>query len=181
MHRTLALHPDSRCNAVTRIDVVATRPRPGHLVVRYIVAGKIADLRLPLAAESTRTDELWRHTCFEAFLRPPPGEAYYEFNFAPSTRWAAYGFGSYRSGMRVADDVGAPFIETQRGADFYLLQASLDLERLVHVVKDTVWRVGLSAVIEEESGAISYWALRHPPGRADFHHSDCFALELAPA
>ena len=181
MRHSLALHPDSRCTAVTRIDVEATRPRPGHLVLRYTVAGKIADLRLPPLAASTRIDELWRHTCFEAFLRPPSGDAYYEFNFAPSTQWAAYAFGGYRSGMRVADEVDAPFIEVQRSADFYLLQASLDLERLVRVPKDALWRLGLSAVIEEESGAISYWALKHPPGRADFHHSDCFALELASA
>jgi hypothetical protein len=43
------------------------------------------------------------------------------------------------------------------------------------------WRLGLSAVIEETSGRISYWALAHPPGKADFHHSDCFAHELPPA
>ena len=181
MRHSLALHPDSRCNAVTRIDVEATRPRPGHLVLRFTVAGKIADLRLPRPKSSTRTDELWRHTCFEAFLRAPSGDAYYEFNFAPSTQWAAYAFGGYRSGMRVADEVDAPFIETQPGADFYVLQASLDLERCVHVPKDARWRLGLSAVIEEENGAISYWALKHPPGRADFHHSDCFAHELASA
>ena len=181
MHHTLSLHPDSRCAAVTRIDVEATRPRAGHLVLRYTVAGRISDLRLPKPVASARADELWRHTCFEAFLRPPSGDAYCEFNFAPSTQWAAYAFTGYRSGMRVADEVGAPFIEVQRGADFYLLQASLDLERLAHLAKDAVWRLGLSAVIEEENGAVSYWALRHPPGRADFHHSDCFALELAPA
>jgi hypothetical protein len=181
MRRTLALHPDSRCNAVTRIDVEATRPRPGNLVLRYTISGKIADLRLPAPAASTRTDELWQHTCFEAFLRPPSGEAYYEFNIAPSTQWAAYAFSGYRSGMRIADEAGTPFIEVQRGADFYLLQASLDLGRLAHVTQDGVWRLGLSAVIEEESCALSYWALKHPPGRADFHHSDCFALELASA
>jgi hypothetical protein len=181
MRRTLALHPDSRCNAVTRIDVEATRPSPGHLVVRYTISGRIADLRLPHPAASARTDELWRHTCFEAFLRPPSGDAYYEFNFAPSTQWAVYAFSSYRSGMRVANDVGTPFIEVQRGADFYVLQASLDREQLAHHTKDALWRLGLSAVIEEESGAVSYWALQHPPGRADFHHSDCFALELASA
>jgi hypothetical protein len=180
MHHTLALHPDSRCNAVTRIDVEATRPRPGHLMLRYTVAGKIGDLRLPRPESPTRTDELWRHTCFEAFLRSS-GEAYYEFNVAPSTQWAAYAFTGYRSGMRVANEVGAPFIEVQPGADIYVLQASLDLERLAQLPKDAAWRLGLSAVIEEQSGAISYWALRHPPGRADFHHSDCFALELAPA
>ena len=181
MRRTLALHPDSRCAAVTRIDVDATRPRPGHLVLRYTVTGKIGDLRLPKPAASTRTDELWRHTCFEAFLRLPSSDGYYEFNFSPSTQWAAYAFSGYRSGMRAADEIGGPFIEVQSGADFYILQASLDLERLLHAPKDTAWHLGLSAVIEDAGGAISYWALKHPPGRADFHHSDCFALELASA
>ena len=39
--------------------------------------------------------------------------------------------------------------------------------------------IGLSAVIEEVGSIKSYWALQHPPGRPDFHHPDCFALELA--
>ncbi len=38
--------------------------------------------------------------------------------------------------------------------------------------------LGLSVVIEEESGALSYWALRHAPGKPDFHHASAFALEL---
>ena len=38
------------------------------------------------------------------------------------------------------------------------------------------WSIGLSAIIEEEDGTISYWALAHPPGRPDFHHPDCLAL-----
>jgi len=33
--------------------------------------------------------------------------------------------------------------------------------------------------IEGESDeGLSYWALRHPPGGPDFHHADCFAMEL---
>ena len=28
---------------------------------------------------------------------------------------------------------------------------------------------------------MSYWALAHPPGKPDFHHPDCFALELPAA
>jgi hypothetical protein len=181
MHRTLSLHPDSRCTVVTRIDVEATRPRPGHLVLRYVVMGRIGDLRLPKPTTSTRTDELWRHTCFEAFVRPPAGDAYCEFNFAPSTQWSVYAFSGYRNGMRVPDEIGEPFIEVRSGADNYVLQASLDLEKANALRRDVVWRVGISAVIEEAGGAISYWALKHPPGRADFHHSDCFDLELGPA
>jgi hypothetical protein len=33
-------------------------------------------------------------------------------------------------------------------------------------------------VIESADGSISYWALRHPAGRPDFHHLDGFALLL---
>lgn len=181
MRRTLALHPDSRCAAVNRIDVDVMRPRLGHLVVRYTVIGQIKDLRLTQVTAPLRTDELWRHACFEAFIRTSHDTGYYEFNFAPSTQWAAYGFSGYRSGMRVATEVDAPFIETQSRDDVYTLQASLILERLPRLPKDAALELGLSAVIEEVNGNISYWALAHPPGRADFHHSDCFALELARA
>ena len=34
------------------------------------------------------------------------------------------------------------------------------------------------AVIEENDGRLSYWALRHAPGKPDFHHPEAFALEL---
>ena len=39
-------------------------------------------------------------------------------------------------------------------------------------------RASLAAVIEEEDGAKSYWALAHPPGKSDFHHTDCFVARL---
>jgi hypothetical protein len=178
MRQALTRHPQSRGATAIRIDVEVVRPRPGHLVLRYLVTGRPRDLRLPPAAAPKRADELWRHTCFEAFVRPLPGAAYYEFNFAPSTQWAAYGFSAYRSGMRVANEVTAPLIDAQSTDDAYTLQAALDLERLP---SDAAWRLGLSAVIEDSKGNISYWALAHPPGKADFHHSDCFALELAGA
>lgn len=175
MRRALTLHPQSRCTAATRIDVDIARPRPGHLVLRYIVTGRTSDLRLPPVTAPARADELWRHTCFEAFVRAAPDEDYYELNFSPSTQWAAYEFSGYRSGMRVANEVSAPLIEARSRDDEYILQAALDLERLP---SDAAWRLGLSAVIKDSDGNISYWALKHPPGKADFHHSDCFALEL---
>jgi hypothetical protein len=161
--------------------VEVARPRPGILVLRYVVIGKISDLSMPPVSGPTRTDELWWHTCFEAFLRAPSDAAYYEFNFAPSTQWAAYRFTSYRSGMSVANDVAAPRIEVQSNAECYKLQAALELDRLSTSPSDAVWRLGLSAVIEETNGNRSYWALVHPPGKADFHHSDCFSHELTAA
>jgi hypothetical protein len=186
MRGTLRLHPDSSCFAVTQIEVEATRPQARSLVLAYVVIGKIDDLAIPPMAAATRTDELWRHTCFEAFVHSSLGRAYYEFNLAPSTQWAAYWFNSYRSGMRVATEVSAPRIAVETSSERCIVKASLELDRALACFKtgggggkDPVYRLGLSAVIEERSGRRSYWALAHPPGKADFHHSDCFALEIS--
>ena len=40
--------------------------------------------------------------------------------------------------------------------------------------------LGLSTVVEDNHGRLSYWALRHPSGKPDFHHPDTFALEIVP-
>jgi hypothetical protein len=164
--------------AATRIDVEVTRSRSGNLLLHYFVTGMISDLRMPRATSPARTDELWQHTCFEAFVRASPSTAYYEFNFAPSTQWSAYRFGAYRDTMCVASEVSTPGIEVRSSDDLYELQASLTLAGISSLPGDAVWRLGLSAVVEEKSGRKSYWALAHPPGKADFHHDDCFAYEL---
>jgi hypothetical protein len=141
----------------------------------------VSDIRMPPVVPAARTDDLWQHTCFEAFVRASSGPAYYEFNFAPSTQWAAYRFDGYRSGMRVAAEIDAPAIEARSGLDSYTLQASLELDRLPDLSREASWRLGLSALIEDRSGGMSHWALAHPPGKPDFHHADSFALEFAPA
>jgi len=186
MRLTLKRHPDSLCRAATRIDVEVARPGPARLMLSYAVTGAIGDLRLPPLTAPARTDELWRHTCFEAFVRARPGEAYYEFNFAPSMEWAAYRFDGYRSGMRVATEIAAPRIEVQTSLDCYTLRAALALPCSLPSSasgrgKGRGWRLGLAAVIEETSGNKSYWALAHPAGKPDFHRSDCFALEFSQA
>ena len=174
MRQTLRLHPDSLCAAATKIEADIARPRPGSLVLSYVVTGRIGDLRVPPVVAAARADELWRHTCFEAFVRGSAGFAYYEFNFSPSTQWAAYHFSGYRDGMRIATEIAAPQIEARSTAESYTMQASLELDGL-----SSPLHLGLSAVLEETNGRKSYWALAHPPGKADFHHADCFALELS--
>ncbi len=180
MRQALKLHPESRSAAATGIEVEVARPAPDRLALRYVVTGRIGALRLPPAAAPARGDRLWQHTCFEAFLRAPAAEAYYEFNFAPSRQWAAYRFAAYRDGMALAEELAAPELQVESSAEFYRLTASLLLSKAPILPKAAAWRIGLSAVIEETSGDKSYWALAHPPGKPDFHHRDGFALELPP-
>jgi hypothetical protein len=179
MRQTLMVHPDSLCSTVAHIEVEVMRPCAGSLLLSYLVTGRISGLHIPPAVAATRSDELWRHACFEAFLCNSPGPAYYEFNFAPSTQWAAYWFDSYRSGMRVATEIGAPRIEVQSSRACYRLQAGLEMDQMSSLRIDGKWRIGLAAVIEETSDHKSYWALAHPPGKADFHQSESFVLEFS--
>lgn len=181
MRQALELHPDSTCSAATRIEVLITRPRLDNLVLHYFVIGKIDDLCLPPAGTPQRKDGLWQHTCFEAFVCPEPGAAYYEFNFAPSMEWAAYQFNGYRSGMRIVNEISAPRIEAQSADAGYHLLASLELGGLPGSYEDVNWLIGASAILEETGGRKSCWALTHPPGEADFHHTDCFTHKLTAA
>lgn len=180
MRQLLRLHPDSRCVAAAHIEVEVARPHADSLALSYLVTGKMSEVRMPPVMAAARSDELWRHTCFEAFVCASSGAEYYEFNFAPSTQWAAYRFSSYRSGMCVAAEISAPPIEVQSSPDCYTLQVSLELDRLSGLPRTALWRLGLSALIEDTGGRKSYWALVHPTGKPDFHHPDCFAHEFSP-
>jgi hypothetical protein len=180
MRQALKLHPDSHGSAATSVEVGIGHPRAGTLLLSYVVTGRVSDIRMPPVAPPVRGEELWRHTCFEAFVRISSGPEYYEFNFAPSTQWAAYRFTGYRSGMCVAAEAGAPSIEVRPSSDRYELQASLELDRLLGLPRKALWRLGLSALIEGNGGQMSYWALAHPPGKPDFHHADGFAHEFSP-
>lgn len=168
----LIRHPETPCAAVDRIDVAIARPQPGVLALRYTVAGRIADVRLAPPSEPVRTDELWRTTCFEAFVEATPGAGYYEFNLSPSGKWAAYHFTDYREGMAVAE-LAPPAIILGANA------THIDVDALTYLPpNDAPWQLALAVVIEEANGAVSYWALKHSGGKPDFHHADGFVLEL---
>jgi hypothetical protein len=173
-------HPTSNCFAAARIEVGIAQPRADSLMLSYAVTGKMNNMRLPPVMNASRSDNLWQHTCFEAFVRASSGAEYYEFNFSPSTQWAAYRFTGYRSGMSTPAEIGAPTIEARSNSDCFALQVVLQLEGLSGLPRNIPWHLGLSAVIEDTNGGKSYWALTHPPGKPDFHHADCFTHEFFP-
>ena len=177
---TLTPHPQTPCEAVSALTVEVTRPRSTGLRLHYRLEGDIPRLVVPAWVKPSRADELWRTTCFEAFVRSGEVTGYYEFNLSPSGRWRAYSFDGYRKGM--LDHAGVELRDQHKhiGDDRVELAATLDLDRL-GLGADAVWRLGLSTVIEEASGRMSYWALAHPPGKPDFHHPDSFAFDLEPA
>lgn len=173
----LLAHPDTPGEWVWSIGAEVELTPGAALLCHYELHGDVGRLRVPAARAGRRADELWQHTCFEVFAAPPGG-GYYEFNFAPSLEWAAYRFSGYREHMTPAALARAPGIKARRTPDRLELTVHLYLEGLAGLARAGQLRLGLSAVIEDDGGRLSYWALHHAPGNPDFHDPDAFALEL---
>ena len=174
----LAAHPSTPNNAVRRLGVQLRAEEPGILVFQYSLDADMSRVRLPPAGAGGRADALWKHTCFEAFVAPAEAPGYHEFNFSPSLDWAIYRFSAYREGMAPAEIGRDPEVSVRRGDDGLELQSAVHLGNLADLRDARHLRIALAAVIEDKNGRLSYWGLRHPPGKPDFHHPDGFALEV---
>ncbi|MBX5459826.1 MAG: DOMON-like domain-containing protein [Steroidobacteraceae bacterium] len=172
-HRILPLHAYAPTDAVAAVDVHVSTEHPNALTFHYVVDADLTRLRIPAQTESTHADELWRHTCFEAFLRGDAGTAYFELNVSPSTQWALYAFDDYRRGMRPLSPSQPPRIDVEQAEGRLEVRAYLPLTTL-----PAVTRVALAAIIEENTGRLSYWSLNHPADKPDFHHPESFTLQL---
>jgi len=174
----LLAHPDTPGEAVWSIAVGAQLTDGTHLACHYALHGDMARVRIPGPGAGRRSDGLWKHTCFEAFVAAQGEKDYYEFNFSPAFDWAAYRFADYRSGMSAARLAEAPGLQVRRTARQLDLTTTVHLSGLASLRGARVLRVALAAVVEEDDGRLSYWALQHGPGSPDFHDPDSFAFEL---
>ena len=169
-------HPRSKFPRPLAIECELSRDN-FMIGIQFTLIGRLDLLVIPEPGEQMRRDDLWRHTCFEAFILPADGEIYHEFNMAPSRAWAAYRFSSYRDGME--HSFLEPLIHHVEHGPQSLTQFALldfgDDKPLRGALK-----VGLSAVIESADGSKSYWALAHGDGPPDFHNRDCFVADLPP-
>jgi hypothetical protein len=174
-------HPETYTRAVEEIEARVGWTQDNALAFTYALKGDLMRLRIPLPQPALRADRLWQHTCFESFVALKGKPEYYEFNFAPSGEWAAYSFQRYRVGTPLEADKLAPRIAMRNTANRLDLDAIVPLDYLPAIPPHARLQLALCAVIEDENGKLSYWALKHPRGKPDFHHPDAFALDLEPS
>jgi hypothetical protein len=165
---TLTCHPATPAVAVRGIHVDADIARDGRLTLVFAVRGA-ERLVVPAPRPGSRAERLWQHTCFEAFVGRDNGR-YMELNLSPSAEWNLYEFQGYRSGMQPASLARPPEIRFDR-EERATLAASVN-------VGASPFDLGLAAVIEEEGGRLSYWALVHRGPKPDFHDRSTFTLRL---
>ncbi|MBT8119563.1 MAG: DOMON-like domain-containing protein [Gammaproteobacteria bacterium] len=171
---TLTAHPQNSSPSIREIDVVVEQVESGCLMLTFRLTGDVSALNIPESRSPGRVDNLWQHTCFEVFVMQGEGPEYREFNLSPSGEWALYDFRGYRNGG-VLEHEFTPGIVVHRTKDRLELTAEISRDLLP---PGRPLRLGLSAVIEDVDAILSYWALRHPAGKPDFHHTDAFTLQL---
>jgi hypothetical protein len=172
----LSAHPGTKSRAALTIDSTMQLQGPGARI-QFLLKGDVSRLNIPPEITPQRADGLWQHTCFEAFLRTPGSPGYLEINIAPSRQWSLYRFDSYRHGMS-SPDLPPPQISVRRQGDSLGVDAVFEFRHLLAQSDAAPLHVALSAVIEEDDGRLSYWALKHAPEKPDFHFPGGFVLEL---
>jgi hypothetical protein len=174
----LRCHQATPCEHVQAVRSYVRRT-DAQLELGFRLEGDIP--RLCLSPPRTQIDpELWRHTCFEVFVAIDGQPAYHEFNFSPYGEWCAYAFRAYRDPVALPIRFCSPVIYVRKTEHQLDVDVRLTLNELSASHSHSSLCLGLSAIIEQRDGTLSYWAVRHPAAKPDFHHADAFALRLQP-
>lgn len=178
--RTLQRHPVAHVPPAHEqlvVNACAQRLSADVVQLGFRVLGDVSQFVIPPFEVLKCGDDLWRSTCFEVFCAPKPGDTYIEMNASPSGAWALYSFDGYRkrSSERVAVRVDG--IETTLHAQEFLLTAKICGLKSLSALPGRC-KLGLCAVMEDNTGVCSYWALAHVPGKPDFHKEATFVAAL---
>ena len=191
------LHPFAQEAHLRDFSLVcgARRQPGGHLELHFRLSGPLQTLQIPpLSGTPERRDDLWRTTCFEAFLGQPGQASYWELNLAPSGDWNLYAFEGYRAGMQPERRLQQlPFQLDRQWLDpstpstangpnhpgrLSRLDLVLNLDLAALMPPEAPLELSATAVLEHQvdhqSGSCSYWAWQHRGLEADFHRRDSF-------
>jgi hypothetical protein len=127
----------------------------------------------------TRVIKLWEKTCFEFFLKNT-NDNYIEFNFSPNFEWNCFYFKKQGDPLLEYSKMTIPKLDILLSSSHYLLIAEIKKELFPEHFFDKKLELsmGLTSVIKDKLGRMSYWALDHKDTRPNFHHFDSFKYKF---
>lgn len=167
------------------LELVGWVERQGvGLSITYQLRGHLASVVIPASSTAPphRQDGLWEHTCFELFLTAEGTRPYWEMNLAPNGHWNLYRLNDIRQGLAPVMDRDT--LPCTVGVTDQRLELTVVLplpQELADAWRHRALRLGVTAVVEQSGGELSYWALAHGGPAADFHRREDFLLRLEPS
>jgi hypothetical protein len=126
-----------------------------------------------------RVMKLWEKTCFEIFVKNEK-DSYVEFNFSANFEWNCFYFQKKGDALKEWERMNRPATDILLSMDQYFLVAEIRKELFPPGFFDGAHElsVGISGVLKEKSGGLSYWALSHHDSRPNFHDFRSFVKML---
>lgn len=139
---------------------------------------ELIDLGIPTPNRS-RLIKLWEKTCFELFIKNQ-NDNYIEFNFSPNFEWNSFYFNKKGDALKQWEPMKIPATEILLSHDHFFLFVNIKKEYFPKEFFDTKNELtaGITSVIKDKSGSLSYWALSHNDIRPNFHHFDSFKYKF---
>ena len=124
-----------------------------------------------------RVIKLWEKTCFELFIKDDQ-DSYLEFNFSPDFEWNCFYF--EKKGDKLTEYKKMELVKFDILFSNEVVHIIVELQKKMfpdHFFEGKL-AAGITSVLKEKNGNLSYWALSHNDTRPNFHHFDSFKYKF---
>jgi hypothetical protein len=156
----------------------------GSLYISYKLSGDLSSIDLGEGKpHHSRVLKLWEKTCFELFIQNSKKE-YVEFNFSPVFEWNSFYFEKKGDPLKEFQKMDGVKLDILLSLDVFHLIVEIDKKKFpvnfFDKSENGVFHLsaGITGVVKEKSGRLSYWALEHADQRPNFHHPDSFKYKF---
>ncbi len=149
------------------------------IFISYKLTGNLSSIDLGKDSPNhARVIKLWEKTCFELFIKNQK-DSYVEFNFSPEFEWNAFYFVKKGDSLTEYARIDAVKIDILASLEVFHLIVEIDKKKFPDGFFDgNELSAGITGVIKEKSGNLSYWALSHEDTRPNFHDFRSFRYKF---
>lgn len=137
--------------------------------ISYKIQGDLAGLDLGSEGpKHARVIKLWEKSCFELFIKNSK-DSYVEFNFSPEFEWNAFYFEKKGDALSEYARIDKVEFDILLSLEVFHLIVKIDKKKFPDNFLNNDLSVGITSVIKNKKGELSYWALSHHDTRPNFH------------
>ena len=148
------------------------------LFISYKLQGSLPEIDLGVGhPKHARVIKLWEKSCFELFIKTEKNQ-YMEFNFSPDFEWNAFYFEKKGDPLKEFEKMNSVKMDILLSLEVFHLIVEIDKKKFPEGFFQGELTAGVTSVIKNKKGGLSYWALSHADTRPNFHHFDSFKYKF---
>ena len=148
------------------------------LFISYKLTGDLNSIDLGSGRSlHNRVIKLWEKSCFELFIKNNK-DNYIEFNFSPEFEWNTFYFKKKGDALAEYQKMDSIKPDILLSNDVFHLIVELDKKKFPDGFFESELTAGITSVIKEKNGKLSYWALSHEDSRPNFHDFRSFRYKF---